>query len=141
VPNRIFIDTLFVIALINPRDQYHARATELAATYESHPFLVTDAVLLEIGNGLARSFKQEAIQVIESFFDSEEVEIVRLTPELFERGFDLYRNYKDKEWGLIDSISFVVMADAGISQALTFDGHFQQAGFEALMAVDASGTK
>jgi predicted nucleic acid-binding protein len=98
-------------------------------------------VLLEIGNGLARSFKQEAIQVIESFFDSEEVEIVRLTPELFERGFDLYRNYKDKEWGLIDSISFVVMADAGISQALTFDGHFQQAGFEALMAVDASGTK
>ena len=104
MPNRIFIDTLFVIALINPRDQYHARAIELASRYESHPFLVTDAVLLEIGNGLARSFKQEAIQVIESFFRSEEVQIVRLTPELFERGFDLYRNYKDKEWGLIDSI-------------------------------------
>ena len=42
---------------------------------------------------------------------------------------------------LIDSIPFVVMADAGISQALTFDGHFQQAGFEALMAVDASETR
>jgi len=74
VPNRIFIDTLFVIALINPRDQYHARAIEVASKYESHPFLVTDVELLEIGNGLARSFKQEAIQVIESFFDSEEVD-------------------------------------------------------------------
>lgn len=133
MPNRIFIDTLFVIALINPRDQYHARANELAVKYEDNPFLVTDAVLLEIGNGLARSFKQEAIQVIESFFDSEEVEIVHITPELFERGFDLYKNYKDKDWGLIDSISF---ADAGVRQALTFDVHFQQAGFEALMAVD-----
>jgi uncharacterized protein len=136
VPNRIFIDTLFVIALINPRDQYHAKATELATKYESDEFLVTDAVLLEIGNGLARNFKQEAIQVIQSFFESEEVEIVHVTPELFERGFELYKNYRDKDWGLVDSISFVVMADGGVGQALTFDVHFQQAGFEALMAVD-----
>ena len=134
MPNRIFIDTLFIIALINPRDQYHAKATELAAKYESQPFLVTDAVLLEIGNGLARNYKQEAIEVIEGFFDSEEVEIVRLTPELFERVFELYKKYKDKDWGLIDCISFVVMTDAGITEALTFDQHFEQAGFEALMA-------
>ena len=53
-------------------------------------FLVSDAVLLEIGNGLARNYKQEAIEVIEDFFDSEEVEIVRLTSELFERAFELY---------------------------------------------------
>lgn len=94
--------------------------------------------MLEIGNGLARNFKQEAIQVIQSFLESEEVEIVHVTPELFERGFDFYKNYRDKDWGLVDSISFVVMADAGISQALTFDGHFQQAGFEALMAADGA---
>lgn len=132
--NRIFIDTLFVIALINPRDQYHAKATELAALYENHPFLVSDAVLLEIGNGLARNHKEEAIEVIEEIFDSEEVEIVRLTPELFERAFEMYKKYKDKDWGLIDCISFVVMKDAGVNQALTFDQHFEQAGFEVLMA-------
>jgi predicted nucleic acid-binding protein len=134
VSNRIFIDTLFVVALINPRDQYHAKATELAAKYESHPFLVSDAVLLEIGNGLARNYKQEAIEVIEGFFNSEEVEIVRLTPDLFERAFELYKKYEDKDWGLIDCISFIVMMDAGVTQALTFDQHFGQAGFEALMA-------
>ena len=57
--NRIFIDTLFVIALINRRDQYH-QALDLAEQFEGHPLLVTDAVLLEIGNALARSYKQEA---------------------------------------------------------------------------------
>lgn len=132
--NRTFIDTLFVIALINPRDQYHSMAAELAARYENNPLLVTDAVLLEIGNGLARNYKPEAVEVIEDFFDSEEVEIVRLTPELFERAFDLYRKYKDKDWGLIDCISFVVMTDWDVTEALTFDQHFEQAGFKALMA-------
>jgi predicted nucleic acid-binding protein len=133
VLSRIFVDTLFVIALINPRDQHHAIAAKLAAKHENHPLLVTEAVLLEIGNGLARNYKQEAIAVIESFLASEEVEIVHVTPELFQRGFDLYKKYQDKAWGLIDCISFVVMADFGIRQALTFDQHFDQAGFEPLM--------
>jgi len=136
VPNRIFVDTLFVIALVNSRDQYHAKATELALKYESVPLLVTDAVLLEIGNGLARGFKDEATEVINSFFLSEEVEVVHLTPELFKRGFDLYQKYKDKDWGLIDSISFVVMGERGVTDALTFDRHFEQAGFNAMMTVD-----
>ena len=134
MPNRIFVDTLFVIALINPRDQYHAKASELAAKYEKHPLLITDAVLLEIGNGLARNYKQEAVEIIEDFIDSEEVEIAHLTPTLFERAFNLYRKHNDKDWGLIDCISFLVMTDANINQALTFDQHFEQAGFKVLMA-------
>ena len=67
VPNRIFIDTLFVIALINRRDQYHQQALDLAEQFEGAPLLVTDAVLLEIGNALARSYKQEAVAIIEQF--------------------------------------------------------------------------
>jgi hypothetical protein len=93
-------------------------------------------VLLEIGNGLARNHKQEAIEVIEDFFESEEVKIIRLTPELFERAFELYKKYKDKDWGLIDCISFIAMADAGVTEALTFDQDFEQAGYKALMAED-----
>lgn len=136
VPNQTFIDTLFVIALINPRDQYHAKAAALAAKYEDAQLLTTDTVLLEIGNGLARNYKQEAMEVIEDILTSEEVEIVRLNSQLFERAFDLYKRYKDKSWGLIDCVSFIVMTDAGITEALTFDQHFQQAGFKALMSED-----
>lgn len=51
---KTFIDTLFVVALVNQRDQYHDHATELAVSYDGQPFLTTDAVLSEIGNALAR---------------------------------------------------------------------------------------
>ena len=134
--DRIFIDTLFVVALVNPHDQYHKKASELAGKYEGHPLLVTDTVLLEIGNGLARNYKEQAIEIIEQLYESDEVEIVHLTPRLFERGFVLYKAHRDKEWGLTDCISFEVMREAAIREALTFDRHFAQAGFRALM-IDA----
>lgn len=131
--NRIFIDTGFVIALINHRDQYHQQASELADRFEGYPLLVTDAVLLEVGNFLACNYKKEAVEVIEQFLASDEVEVVRLTPQLFNQAFALYKMYQDKEWGLVDCISFAVMREAGVSQALAFDRHFVQAGFQVLM--------
>jgi len=94
--NRIFVDTLFVIALINRRDQYHRQAPELAEELEGRPLLVTNAVLLEIGNALGRRCKQEAVAIIERFLASKEVEVVHLTPRLFARGFGLYKSRKDK---------------------------------------------
>ena len=132
MPSPIFIDTGYVIALINQRDQYHQQAVELAGRFEGHPLLATDAILLEIGNALARSYKQESIAVIEQFLQADEVDIIHLTPQLFNQGFALYKKYQDKTWTLVDCISIVVMQEARISQVLTFDQHFAQAGFEIL---------
>lgn len=129
----IFLDTLFIVALVNRRDQYHQRATELAEQFAGYDFVVTDAVLLEIGNALARNYKAEAVAIVEEFLSSEEVEIIHLTPQLFESGFALFKQYQDKNWGFVDCISFVVMHQLGISAAMTFDQHFIQAGFQALM--------
>ena len=130
--NRIFIDTGFVIALVNQRDQYHLPASELADRYEGYPSLVTDAVLLEIGNALSRGYKSEAIEIIEQFLTSEEVKVVHLTPELFDEAFALYKEYQDKEWSLVDCISLVVMHREGVKQVLAFDRHFVQMGFDVL---------
>lgn len=130
---QIFVDTLFVVALVNRRDQYHAQASALAEKVDGCPLLITHAVLFEIGNALARGFKREAAEIIEYFLTSEEVEVLSITPALFEEAFTLYRSYGDKEWGLIDCISFAAMRHAGVTQALTFDRHFMQAGFQPLM--------
>ena len=62
---QIFVDASFVIALINQRDQYHQKALALSHTIEYYPLLITDAILLEIGNGLVRGYKQQAIEIIE----------------------------------------------------------------------------
>ena len=131
--NKVFIDTLFVVALINQHDVYHDKATKLADEYEGVSLLTTDVVLLEIGNALARNFKEQAVEVIDDFLASGEVEIVRLDPQLFDRAYSLYRQYRDKEWGLVDCVSFIVMREAGVTSGLTFDQHFVQAGFQALL--------
>jgi len=133
VNNRLFVDTLFVVALVNRRDQYHAQASILANKYVGWPLLITDAVLLEIGNALARNHKREAAMIIEHFLTADEVEVVHLNPALFRRAFTFYQRHQDKSWGFIDCISFVVMHEAGVTQALTFDRHFAQAGFECLL--------
>jgi len=108
-----------VIALMNHRDQYHQQALDLAKQFEGHPLLVTDAVLLEIGNALARSYKQEAVETIEQFLTAEEVDVVHLTPHLFAQGFTLYKSHQDKAWGLVDCILFIVMREAEVNRVLT----------------------
>jgi predicted nucleic acid-binding protein len=61
------------------------------------------------------------------------VRIIPPSDEQYARGFDLYRRRPDKEWSLTDCISFVVMAEEGLTEALTGDKHFEQAGFAALL--------
>jgi len=130
---KTFVDTFYVVALVNTRDEYYEKANELVEYYDKMPLLVTDAVLLEIGNSLARSHKQAAIDVLDEFRTSDRIEIVRLDESLFEKAFELYKSHSDKSWGLVDCISFVVMREHEITDALTHDIHFSQAGFHPLM--------
>jgi len=133
MPNRVFVDTHYVIALINRRDKHHKLARKLANRYEGRKLLTTEAILLEIGDALARQFKQQAIIIIEQFQGSDDTKIVPLTPELLQKAFELYKAYDDKNWGMTDCVSFVVMREEEVTEALTSDQHFVQAGFTALM--------
>ena len=128
-----FADTNFFLALINDRDEHHDKAVTLAEQYRGLSLVTTDAVLLEVGNGLARGFRDEAVALFEELENSPEAEIVRLDPEIFDAAKALYKSHRDKEWGLVDCVSFIVMRERQISDALTSDKHFVQAGFRALM--------
>ncbi len=130
---RTFVDTFYIVALVNERDEFHDKANELVAYYDREPLVITDCVLLEIGNSLARLHKMDAIKIFEEFFESKTLEIIRLDESLLEKAFELYRTHSDKTWGLVDCVSFVVMRERGIIDALTYDHHFVQAGFNALM--------
>lgn len=134
--SKIFIDTQYVAALVNERDQFHQQAVKLANKFDGNPLITTDAVLIEIGNALSRKFRSAAIEVINRFLTSDDVEIVRTSPAALSEAFELYQIHDDKSWGMTDCISFVVMRHAGIEKALTHDQHFAQAGFTALMRMD-----
>lgn len=73
------------------------------------------------------------LELLDTLKESPDVRILGPTLELFNRGVDLFGQRSDKEWSLTDCISFAAMHDNGITDALTGDRHFEQAGFRALL--------
>jgi uncharacterized protein len=128
-----FVDTGFRIALVNRDDVFHERARALNARLRGS-FVTTEAILLELGDAFAqlrwRSLGRELLKRIrtEPLYD-----VVPITTALLDRSMDLYDRRPDKEWGLTDCLSFIVMEDRGITEALAADQHFVQAGFRALL--------
>lgn len=135
----MFLDASYVIALSTPTNEHHDRAGDLADQIEAEGTLLitTRAVALEIGNALARlRYRQAAIELLDALENDPAVEIVPVTEQMYERAFRLYRERPDKEWGLTDCLSFVVMEDRTLTEALTADDHFRQAGFRTLLQAD-----
>lgn len=131
---RWFVDSFYYVGLLNAQDQHHREVMEFSAKLTGRT-ITTDAVFLEVANSLAGTIlREKAADLIRSERTSRDLRIVRLTPSLLERGLDLYESRKDKRWSLTDCISFIVMEDEGLTDALTGDHHFEQAGFHAVFA-------
>jgi uncharacterized protein len=132
----VFLDTSFVIALENKDDPYHARAKAL-----DDELLRQDAVLLfhwgiliEIADGYARLARRaKGLQLLAKLTSESGYELLPITESLLQEGLHLYRARVDKEWGLTDCISFALMKQRGVTEALSADIHFRQAGFKALL--------
>ena len=134
--NKVFLDTSYAVALSAPADENHKRAAELADELEvsDTQFVTTRAILLEIGNALSKvRHRSAAIRLLTALENDPKVEIISASDDLYQRAFEIYRERVDKEWGLIDCMSFAVMNDHGLTQVLTADNHFRQAGFRVLL--------
>jgi|SRR5271169_2000308 len=129
----VFADSVYFFARLNARDRLHDRAVKFFTRAEA-PIVTTNCVLTEIADGLAgRTSRQTFVHLLEILKSAQDVEIIPSSPELFDRGAELYAQRPDKEWSLTDCISFIVMQERGLTQALTADRHFEQAGFTALL--------
>jgi uncharacterized protein len=134
--NRVFLDTSYAIALSAPTDQFHLQAIQVADQLETNKtqIVTTQAILLEIGNALSKQrYRLAAVVLLESLENDPTVEIVSLSKSIYDSAFCLFRERTDKEWGLVDCISCVVMQEYGINDALTSDDHFRQMGFRPLL--------
>jgi uncharacterized protein len=130
----LFADTFYFLAVINPDDSCHQDALTLSAANEA-PLLTTAWILAEVADALAETANRRLSRQL--YFDLRDDPVNIVVPpsiDSFERGFSLYHNRLDKGWSLTDCISFLVMEDHGISEALTGDHHFEQAGFRPLLA-------
>ena len=129
----IFIDTVYVLALLNPRDRWHRRAVDLSQALRG-PFATSHAILIEVADALAqRNRRTWAAEAIKDMQSDDAVTCVSVSSGIFASALQLYEERPDKDWSLTDCISFVVMRQQQLVEALTADSHFTQAGFKALM--------
>jgi len=129
------LDTSFIVVLATPKDCHHARAVELSQGLSTNPgsIVTSRAVLIEIGNAWSETRHRDAsVNILSNLHADPRIGIVELDREQYERAIELYSNRRDKELGLTDCASFLIMRERGISQALNSDDHFVQAGFQAL---------
>jgi predicted nucleic acid-binding protein len=127
-----FADTYAFIAWLNPRDGAHAKVVAYLNAY-SGKLLTTEWVLMELADALTSPESRTTTSAfLTAVREDPAFEIIGYSADVYRKGFELYAARHDKWWSLTDSISFAVMNERRVSDALTADHHFEQAGFQAI---------
>lgn len=128
-----FLDTSYLLALVIADDSLHERA-QAWQRHISGRLLTTEYVLVELVDAMTdQRLRPVASQMVAMLRASPVVRVDAASTVLLEKGLALFATHADKLWSLTDCISFVVMQQHGVAEALTYDRHFEQAGFQALL--------
>ncbi len=133
---KVFADTNYWTAVLNPHDDLHAKAREVSRSLGQCRIVTSEMVLAELLNGLGNKgpqLREAGVQTINSLRTNPNVSVIPQTSVQFTEALHRYRNRSDKEWGLTDCASFLIMEEHEIREALTYDHHFRQAGFQSLL--------
>ena len=129
----VFADSFYFFTLVNPNDPAHAKAVAFLKSFTG-AMVTTGWIVAELADGWAKSSQRGFFSaVLAKIRANPNARIEPCTDALLYEGVNLYSQRSDKEWSLTDCISFVVMQNEGITEALTGDRHFEQAGFAALL--------
>ncbi|HUT35021.1 MAG TPA: PIN domain-containing protein [Planctomycetota bacterium] len=129
----VFADSWYYLALLIEDDAGHEKASQWSGE-STRDILLTDFILVEVGNVLTRgAARRRFLELVQSLRTDADTVIIPASRELVEEGLRLFGQRADKEWSLTDCISFLVMRQRGITEALTGDHHFEQAGFTILL--------
>lgn len=129
----MFIDTSGLMCLFDARDYRHSSAVNYFDSTTgriTHNYVLAEFVALAIAR---RAPQPAALRFVEAITSGSEIEVIWISRELHERAMQLLFERPDKAWSLCDAASFVVMGDRGITDSLTTDRHFDQAGFVRLL--------
>jgi predicted nucleic acid-binding protein len=132
----VFADTNYWVALVNWNDDLHESAVRAAQALGSARTVTTDGVLVEFLNHYAEyggQMRETAARLVHGLLDDSGVEVVPQDREFFLAGLELFEQRRDKGYSLVDCMSMRAMRERGIMDALTYDRHFEQEGFRALL--------
>ena len=133
---QIFLDTSYLQAIVDTGDNLNPLAITIIARLGNFRGVTSEMVLTELLNALCsrgQFLRQSAIRLTRDLRHDENTLIIPQTTEQFEQAFDFYQRRLDKGYSLTDCASMQIMRQLEIDEILTFDRHFQQEGFRALL--------
>ena len=131
--NALFADTSFFVAFLDDGDFDHDSAHDYMASYRG-AIMTSDWVLVELGNFISRrASRMQFGPFVAEVRNDARFAIRDAGHDDFESGLRLYHDRQDKQWSMTDCISFKLMEREGLTDALTSDHHFEQAGFHILL--------
>jgi predicted nucleic acid-binding protein len=131
-----FADTVYWLALLNPRDEWHGKAQRAHASFDRPRLITTDEVLVEVLGFLGAHgprMRQAGAQLVKHILHDPGVIVVPQSRESFLAGLGIYERRLDKEYSLTDCISMAVMLRRRLLNVFTNDHHFEQEGFTILL--------
>jgi len=133
----VFVDTNYLVALLDRRDGLHDAAVNLEGVLSEQKLVTSDLVLGELLNffsAFGPDLRERAAQVVDELrSDAAAIEVVPDDPDLFDRTLEFYRARPDKEYSFVDCSSMVLMIERGIVEVATADHHFAQKGLVRLL--------
>lgn len=132
----VFADTAYWIALLNENDDLYEVAIRITQSLFPVKIITSEMILSELLNHVSKQgayFREATTILIREITKDQNVVIVPQTSQLFLEAFNLYKERSDKAWSHVDCSSFCLMEKMQIREALTYDHHFEQAGFIALL--------
>jgi len=128
----IFADTFYWVALLNVKDTWHSQVIKVSQEIANSQSVITDCIVDEIFAYYSKRgdlLRLKVSELSQSILTDSNIQIIGYTPELRQKGIELYEQRLDKGYSLVDCISMIVMQEMKISEVLTNDKHFAQEGF------------
>ena len=134
----LFVDTSGWANLIDVSQPFHSLSVKTYQNMRSqkHKIITTSYIITELIALLSsplRIPRPKAIAFIQSLKTSPYIEVIHISKEIDTKAWELLMQRQDKEWSLVDCSSFIVMQKCKITESLTSDHHFEQAGFICLL--------
>ncbi|NBC17314.1 MAG: PIN domain-containing protein [Bacteroidetes bacterium] len=134
----IFVDTAGWGHLVDASQAFHARAADIyrSGRRDDRQFITSNYVITELVALLTsplRIPRPQVIRLVDAVKASPSVDVVHVDRETDHQAWRLLGDRPDKVWSLVDCSSFIIMRQRGISDVLTTDHHFEQAGFVRLL--------
>lgn len=129
----MLLDTSGLLHFLDRRSPEHQHARDFIAAAEvwlTHDLVLAELIALAPRRGFPR---QGLFEFLDELLTSPDLDLVFVNAEIHELAMGLLRQRLDKDWSLCDAVSFVLMREYGIDDALTSDHHFEQAGFRRLL--------